>query len=258
MVERSLKSYDPFLFYVNKISELDPAIAKAHREDDNAERKKLLSKAKGDHDIFICINFHWHAFVLCVPCGCDPVFPDMISNDPFKIPDLQMCWRFDLCYENMELRTYKLGKKFNIFKEFKKSIKETYYIGRYKEVSVNAFQFAALRAAPHHYNHIINDCVEFSKEFCIALLSYSSNGIQLEEEVYSNIRKASATGFSIERLSRRSHMSGLIGNLSLGGIDASSILAATGSAKVVWVVAGVVFFLVYPVVVTLLTLYFVR
>ena len=257
-MERSLKSYDPFLFYVNKISELDSEIVKAHREDNNTQRRNLLSKGKGDHDIFICVNFHWHAVVLCVPCGCDQIFGDMISDDPFQIPDLQMCWRFDLCFESMELRTYKLGKKFNLFKEFKNSIKESYYIGRYKEISVNAFQFAALRAAPHRYNHIINDCVEFAKEFCIALLSYCSNGLQLQEEVYSNIKKASATGFSIERLSRRSFMSGLVGNLSLGGVDASSILAATGSAKVVWIAAGVVFLLVYPVVATLLTLYFAR
>lgn len=244
MVEGTLTSYDPLHYYVNKVTQLNPAIVNAHKNDDKLARENLLSKSKGDFDIFICVNHHWHGSVLCVPCGRDSLFEDMLSDDPFQVPEQQLCWMFHLCFEDMKLRTYKIEKLFRLYKDITKSIKETFYIGRFRNMSVNALEFSALRAAPHRYNHIINDCVEFAKEFCIASLSYCSNGLQLEEQVFENIKKASATGFSIERLSRRNYLSGLIGNVSLGGMDTSNLF----SGKWVWL-AVLVFLLVYGVVV---------
>ena len=74
------------------------------------------------------------------------------------------------------------------------SLSTHYYIGSYQGMAVIALQFAALRAAPHRYDAILSDCVEFSKEFCVVLLSYCSNWKQLEKPVSSCIKEASATG----------------------------------------------------------------
>ena len=103
---------------------------------------------------------------------------------------------------------------------------DAFFMGKYNGVSANAFQFAVLRAAPHRYNAIINDCVEFSKEFCLCLLSYCTNWRTLEEEINRRIKEVSTTGLSVERLSRRVHSSGKVGYSSLTGVDISSLFGS--------------------------------
>ena len=227
MADVTLRSYDPFAYYVNNISDFDPEVVKAHRKRDEQKTTELLSRAKGDFDVFICVNYHNHAFVICVPCGLtDPDHPlsDAIDKDPTKIPELQLCWRFELCFENEQQRMYKIRKEYSLFKDLVGKIRKSYYIGVYKDMAVVALQFAALRSAPHRYNAILNDCVEFSKEFCVCLLSYCSNWKILEEQVNTRIKEASATGLSIEKLSRKYRTSGVMGGLSLQGADVSSFI----------------------------------
>ena len=240
-----IRSYDPLAYYVNNISELDPEVVKAYRNKDKQKESQLLSRGKNDFDVFICVNKHAHAFVLCVPCGpVDPVFDDVLSKDPFQIPEIQLCWRYELCFESQELRMYKIKKEFSLFKDIKGKIDRSYYVGMYKDVCPIALQFAALRSAPHRYSAILSDCVEFSKEFCMSMLSYCSNWKQLEEQVTSRIKEASATGLSLERLSRKVQVSGWFGNLSLGGTDVTSLLSGRRGIVIAFIV---LFVLVYPV-----------
>ena len=246
----SFQSYDPLAYYVNDVADLDLDVVRAHKADDSARRRTLLSENKNSFDVFICVNHHSHAYVLCIPVGANDPFSDMFKDDPFKVPDLIFCWRFELCYENPELRTYQIRKGFRMFKDIKGSVKKPFYIGRYKEVSPRAFQFSALRAAPHRYNAILNDCVEFAKEFCIALLSYCANWKELEEEVNKRIKEASATGLSIERLSRKVQSSGWMGSRFLEGMDISSVMS--GEHRTLVMALALLFFLVYPVVVACL------
>ena len=247
MAEGTLKSYDPLSYYVNNISDLDPEVVKAHTNKDSKKQSELLSRGKNDFDVFICVNKHAHAFVLCAPCGpVMPVFDDMLSKDPFQIPEIQLCWRYELCFEHQELKTYKIRKDFCLFKDIKGKIDKSYYVGQYKDVCPIALQFAALRSAPHRYNTLLNDCVEFSKEFCLSMLSYCSNWKQLEEQVTSRIKEASATGLSVEKLSRKVRVSGWFGNLSLGGADVTSMIS---SHKVAVIILTVFFLLVYPIII---------
>ena len=247
MAEGTLKSYDPLSYYVNNVSDLDPEVVKSHNNKDTQKQSELLSRGKNDFDVFICVNKHAHAFVLCVPCGpVDQIFDDMMSKDPFQIPEIQLCWRYELCFESQQLRMYKIRKDFSLFKDIKGKIDRSFYVGMYKGVSPIALQFAALRSAPHRYSALLSDCVEFSKEFCIAMLSYCSNWKQLEELVNNRIKEASATGLSLERLSRKVRVSGWFGNLSLGGTDVTSLLSGQ-RAVVIALIA--VFVLVYPIVI---------
>ena len=244
MAETTLRSYDPLAYFVNNVSDLDPDIVKAHRSKDNQKKKELLSRTKNDFDVFICVK-HAHAFLLCVPCGpVDDAQPlsDALSKNPSDIPELQLCWSFELCFENEQLRMYKITKDFSLFKNIRGRVDKSWYVGTYKGSSPTALQFAALSAAPHRYNVLLNDCVEFSKEFCVALLSYCSNGVELEEQVLKRIKEATATGFSAEKLSRRFRASGLLGNFSLNGVDVSSMLAEKK-------MLAILLFLVYPIVI---------
>ena len=235
---------------MNNISDLDPEVVSAHRNKDKQKESQLLSRGKNDFDIFICVNKHAHAFVLCVPCGLvGSVFDDVFSKDPFEIPEVQLCWRFELCFEHQELRMYKIKKEFNQFKNIKGRIDRSYYIGMYKEVCPIALEFAALRSAPHRYNAILSDCVEFSKEFCMSVLSYCSNWKQLEEQVDSRIKEATATGLSLERLSRKVRLSGWFGNLSLGGTDVTTLLSGRSGIVIVLII---LFLLVYPIFVAVI------
>lgn len=227
MAEVTLRSYNPLAYFVNNVSDLDLEIVKAHRNNDTQKTRELLSRVKNDFDIFICVDNN-HAFVLCVPCGPidgDEPLSDALSKNPSDIPELQLCWSFELCFENVQFRMYKIRKVFSPFKDIKRRINRSWYVGTYKDSSPTALQFAVLRAAPHHYSVLLNDCVEFSKEFCVALLSYCSNGNELEKQVLSRIKEASATGFSAEKLSRNSRASGLFGNFALNGVDVSSMMA---------------------------------
>ena len=253
----SLQSYDSLAYYVNNVGDLDPSVVSVHKDGDAKARERLLAEGKNNFDVFVCINRHAHAFILCVPVGESDIFPNMFKDDPVQVPDLILCWRFELCFENQQLRTYKIRKDFSMFKNIQPGIKTSFYIGRYKDVSPKAFQFAALRAAPHRYNAILNDCVEFAKEFCVAMLSYCSNWRELEEEVNKRIREASATGLSVERLSRNVQSSGWLGNTFLAGIDFSAVW---GSGRYRgYIIAGVVLFLlVYPIVIAFLVALFIK
>lgn len=254
-VSYSLRSYDPLAYYVNNISDLDPEVVEAHRNDDEQKRKELLSRGKQDYDVFICVDKHSHAFVLCIPCGpVDPIFGDALSKDPFDVPDLQLCWRFELCYEDTRLRTYRIRKEFSLFKDIKGKAKKTYHIGTYKSTAVAALQFAAMRAAPHRYSAILSDCVEFSKEFCIALLSYCINWQDLEEQVKSRIKEASATGLSLERISRDVRVSGWLGSLSLQGADMSSLLTEQRGLVIIFLI---ILLLIYPIIIAAIFKYLI-
>lgn len=256
MSEGSLRSYDPLSYYVNNVSDLDKDVVDAHRNNDKHKQTELISTGKKDFDIFICVNKHNHAFVLCAPCGpIDQVYGDALSKDPFDIPTLQFCWRFELCYEDVKLRTYKIRKEFRLFKDIldKDKVSKSYHIGTYRNTAARALEFAAIRAAPHRYSAILNDCVEFSKEFCVALLSYCDNWAELKEQVTARIREASATGLSLERLSRHVRLSGWLGSASLQGADISSLL--TEQRGLVFVIA-VFLLLVYPIIIAAIFKYF--
>lgn len=247
----NLKSYDPVAYYVNNIEDLDVHVREAYLSKDSAKIKELSNRGQSNFDIFICINENFHAFVLCVPAGNDPEAPfsDMLSNDPLIIPEQTLCWTFELGFQHVELKMYKIWKIYNLFKYIQRST-QAFYIGRYEGVSPNSLEFAALGASPHRYNVILNDCVEFAKEFCIQLLRYSTNGKELEGRVQEKIREASATGLSIEQLSRDIRLSGKLGNSLLNGLA----LSFTNPA----IALGIIVFIFYPIIVPVIILYYCR
>ena len=259
MAEKTFRSYDPLAYKVNRIEELDEDVRTAFLNEDKDRIKELTSQGEVDFDVFVCVNHGHHAFVLCIPAGNnDAMGSDMFSSDPYDVPDLVFCWKFELCYENMQLRTYKICKDFKTFKELKLLVKRPYHIGIFKKVSPKALQFAALRAAPHHYSVLLSDCVEFSKEFCVRLLSFCSNWRELESGVHERIRNASATGLSIERLSRQVKPSGLLGNVSLNGLCESYLGFQLGGRATYIVLAFFLFMFVYTVLVIVPLIYYFK
>lgn len=261
MAEGTLRSYDPMRYFVNNLSEFDEDIVKAHVNKDSEQIRKILRDgAPTDFDVFICVNKNWHAFVLCAANKVDSndLLNDMFSKDPFDIPGLLLVNEFELRFEDEQLCTYKIGKSMDLFKNIEHKIKKSYFIGNYVNVHPKAFQFAAMRSAPHRYNIMLNDCVEFSKEFCVQLLDYCSNYRDLEEGVHTRINKATATGLSAEQLSRRIRSSAWAVNSFLGGGEVTSYLTS-GQGPTLFMV---VFVLVYPVVVaclvSYLTVYFMK
>ena len=259
MTEGALRSFDPLTYWVNDVGNLDREVVQAHKSNDTARIDRIISNGDPQSfDVFICSD-GFHAFLFIVPVSTEPPAygPDLMSEDPFEIPDLLFCWRIELKYEQIELQTYQISKKLVLFKDVKRDIKKSYNIGRYEKVkNIKCLDLACLQAAPHHYNAILNDCVEFAKEFCMCLLSYCENGRSLEKVVAERIKKVSATGLSIERLSRNSLLSGIFGNISLGGVNMSSFLA--GPRMTMAIIFVVSFFLIYPIFIALAVVYFMR
>ena len=255
MTEGIFKSYDPLAYKVNDTSALNKDLVSAFKSNDSEKIQEMINcGVPNTVDVFITINKHFHACILIVPASNNSIFEHIqpVSDDPFTVPHNLLCWRIDLRYEEIQLRTYKISIKLDLFKVFKESITKSYFIGRYENVRNNlCFQLAILRAAPHHYNAVLADCVEFAKEFCLCLLSYCSNSSSLEAIVKANIKKATATGLSVEYLSRNFRLSGFLGNFLAGGTDVSSLL----SGNPLFVVAAVIFLLIYPVVISLFLLY---
>eukprot|EP00731_Ephydatia_muelleri_P030121 Em0021g644a len=224
----------------------------AHKSKDTAAIARMTKQVDNSFDVFICINESWHAFVLCVPAyqkDGDPlgVSSDMPNDDPFAVPDLLLCWVFELSFERPELRMYKIRKNYSLFGDIKKRVKKPYYIGKYAKVNPQALQFAALRAAPHRYSVLLHDCVEFAKEYCICLLSYCNNYKDLEKVVHDRIAKATASGLSVEYLSRHFKSSTFVGNTFLGGLDVSTFFG--GRFPVLWIVILLIVLLLYPIIV---------
>ena len=255
MSEGIFEFFDSFAYKVNNVSALDEGLVEAFKAKDAEKIKQIINDGSPlTVDVFITINHYQHACILIVPTSNDLAFEhiQLVSENPFSVPVDSTCWLIDLRFEEINLRTYKISMKKEVLEVLKKSIKKSFFIGRYENVGSNlCFQLAILRASPNRYNAILADCVEFAKEFCICLLSYCSNFSDLEAVVKENIKNATATGLSVEHLSRNSRLSGYLGNLMLGGTDISSIL----SGNSLFVVAAVIFFFVYPVAISLLVFY---
>ncbi|XP_046846979.1 uncharacterized protein LOC124440619 [Xenia sp. Carnegie-2017] len=250
MVEGSLKSVDPLAYYVNNVADFDKEIVRACKQDDAAAIKRLASRGNSEFDIFICISQNWHGFVLCVPAGLDSSFKDMITDvikTPFDVPELVLCHTFELCYDDERLRTYKIRKRFSLFRDIQEKIKRTFFIGHYKEISPSGFQICAIRAAPHRYALLLEDCVEFSKEFCIQALRFCSNGREIEDEVKRNMKDATATGFSFEHLSRNIKSSAWFGNLLINGTDISTMISSRNPTVLNSIF--LFFLIIYPIIV---------
>ena len=261
MAERTFKSFDPLAYYVNNIADLDKDVVTAHRNHDNAIIARMTQNGDQDFHIFICINKKWHAFLLCIPVNenfPDPlgIFSDMPKDDPFAVSDVQPAWLIELCFESEELRTYKIKKAFGLFRDLKKRVKRAFHIGYYKGVKATALQFAVLRAAPHRYNVLLNDCVEFAKEFCVAMLSYCNNHRELESDVNGRIKQATATGLSVEHLSRRVRSSALLGNTFLNGVDFSAVFS--GRYGILILIAFILYLIIAPVITVLTAGLFVQ
>lgn len=252
-MEGSLRSVEPLAYHVNVLSDFDPDVVSSFKTKDNARIKHLASTGKMDMDLFICVNKGWHGFILCFPAGQEENglfdFSDVVKS-PFDIPSLTMCWQYELCIENDQQRWYKIRKECQLFRDVEGRIQRHFYIGRFKGTSLKALQFVALRAAPHRYSVLLEDCVEFAKEFCVQALAYCSNWRELEEQVHSNIAKATASGFSVEKLSRNIRSSGWVGNTFLGGVDVSNLLS--NRYRVAALVCFVAFLLLYPVITTVI------
>lgn len=255
MSERIVQSYDPSLaYYVNSVSDLNHEVVLAYKKKDVEKQKQLLNQGDKNHyDVFVCVDQGWHGFVLIVPCGepsANLLYEGFMEDDPYKIPGKLFCRKFELRFENIKERMYKISKSVKVFEDIQKYTTKFYYIGRYADVPLPGLDLAALRAAPHRYETLLNDCVEFAKEYCDALLSYCSNGLKIEKEVKSNIKKATASGFTVEKLSRQSYVSGLMGNFSFGGADVTSFLAGRHGAVVLCIL--ILFVLLWPIVVVIL------
>ena len=255
MTENVFTSFDPLAYKVNNVSALNREIVKAFKANNVEKIEEILSAGLPiTVDVFITIDKHLHACILVVPAGNDSTFAHIqpTSENPMNVPDLVLCWRIDLRYEEVQLKTYQISIKYDLFKELRKTVKKAFFIGRYENVRhILCFHLAILRASPNHYNAVLADCVEFAKEFCICLLSYCSNARKLEINVKENIRKATATGLSVEYLSRNFGLSGYLGNLFAGGTDISSFLAGNSLIAVV----AIIFILIYPIIVSLFVLY---
>ena len=89
----------------------------------------------------------------------------------------------------------------------------------------------------------------------MALLSYCSNWKQLEQQVSSRIKEASATGLSVETLSRKFRTSGWFGNLTLRGADVSSLVSEKRGFGII-VMAFLL--LVYPIIVAIIVALIVK
>ena len=259
MTEGVLRSFNPLTFSVNDFGNLDREVVEAYKNNDTIRINEVISR--GDphsYDVFICSDgFHAFLLVTIVSEARMAQDLDMSSTDPPKVPDRVVCWRMELQYKEIKLQTYQISKECVLFKDVKENIQQSYYIGRYEKVkNIKSLDLACLQAAPHHYNAILKDCVEFAKEFCMCLLSYCENATKLEKIVQKRIKKVSATGLSIERSSRNYFLSGIFGNVSLGGLNMSSFIA--GTKGTIAIILGLIFLLIYPIFIALVIVYFMR
>jgi hypothetical protein len=259
-MEGTFQSVDPLAYTVNSVSDLDQEVVTAFNRNDRAAIKRLCAPDTVHYDLFICINKGWHAFVLCVPVGNPPSEAASKLIDPtvafptgnlFEVPDILFCDTFELCFDQVEQRMYKIKRLIRLHKEIKEHIKRSYYIARFSGLNRNALQFAAARAAPRRYRVLLDDCVEFSKCFCIEALAYSNNYKDIEDSVNQSIGNASASGLSVENLSRRIRSSGWVGNTLLGGTDISQIMSGRRAPFVL-----IPLLLIWPVVAALIVVYF--
>lgn len=209
----------PLVYYVNSLSDFDSRVVMAFKSKDSQKIKRLASTGTMSLDLFICVNKMGHGFVLCVPVsGYETGLVNVISNvvkSPFDIPARTSCWQYEL-REGFGGQSYKISRECSIFRDVKGRIRRRFYIGRYEGTSLNALQFVAMQAAPHQHGVLQGDCYKFARKFCKRALEYSSNRCDIEERVLRNIKKASADGFGVKKLTQTISSPDVVGNASSG------------------------------------------
>lgn len=217
--------FSPFAYKVNNFSALDQELVEAYRTQNRDKIENLLWKKRPNKvEVHITINKYLHACVVIRP---SKKFEQLESGskDLSKAQDNPMCWRIELCFEDIKSKRYQIVMKQSPLQQFQEYIKESYYIGTYKVIHKDlCFQLAALRAAPNQYNAIFADCVEFAKNFCLELLKSNSKENNIHASVKENIKKTTATGSIVEYMSRNVRSLGHSGNSAVGGSDVVSFL----------------------------------
>lgn len=254
MSEAVFKTSDSITYKANNVSSLDKRIVQAFIANDTNKIEEIINSGLPlTIDVFISIDRHPKACILIVPAGNETLhYIQPMRENPINVPDIALCWRIDLYYDEVQLETYQISIKYDLFKEFKKTIREAFFIGRYENVRhVLCLHLVILRASPNHFNASFEDCIAFAKEFCVYLLGYCSNAEKMEEIVNNNIKKLAAAEDKVENLPRNFELFGLLGNLLVGRSDVCSFV--TGKHVVMMTV--VMFILIYPFIVSLMVFY---
>ena len=245
MSEGRVESCDPLEYNANDVCTLNKDLAEAFKANNREQIQNIINVGFPiTADVFIAISKHSHPCILIVPAGNHSLlkYVQPVSENPFSVPDNLLCWQFDLCLEEMELKKYTLSMKINLFKILKESIEKAFFMGRYENVrSYLYFQLAILQVALYHCNAILADCDEFAKKFCICLVAYCSNSKEMETIVKESIKKVSARNFKTSRF---------VGNFIAEGTNVSSFLYENRL-----VASTVIFLMIYPVAISLFVLY---
>ena len=252
MAETIFKTSDPIIYKANNIYSLDKRIVQAFIANDTNRIEEIINSGLPlTNDAFISIDRHPDACILIFP-AVNETFEHIESMSENRIiaPDVVLCWQIDLYYGDAQLKTYQISMKYDLFKKFKKTVRKTFFIGRYENVRhVPCFHLAILRASPNHFHASFSDCIEFAKDFSLYLLDYCSNAGKMEETVNSNIKKIAED--KVEYRSRNYKLFGLLENLLAGRSDICGFI--TGKHAVM--MAVVMFILIYPFIVSLMVFY---
>ena len=251
MTETVFKASDPITYKANNVCSLDKRIVQAN---DTTKFEEIINPGlQITTDVFISIDGHPNACVLIVPAGNERFnYIERMSENPINVPDLALYWRIDLYYEEVQLKTYQISIKHDLLKEFKKTIGEVFFIGRYENIRhVLCFHLAILGASSNHFDARFADCIEFPKEFCVYFLCYCSKARKMEEIVHSNIKKLAAVEDKVEHHSKNFKLFGLLRNLLVGRSDICGFV----TGKHVVMMAVVMFILIDPFIASLMVFY---
>jgi hypothetical protein len=168
-------------------------------------------------------------------------------NNPLEIPATLMVQRFELRYLSESERMYKIGTKMKFYRDVAADLKRSYFIGTYEGLTYKGLDIAAIKAAPKRYSVLLSDCLEFAKVFCVELLGYCQNALELERNVDRILSGITITESKLEGVSRQTRSLGLFGNSFLGGLDGSTFMSAGQSPKIILML--VLFLLIYPILI---------
>ena len=133
MTERVFKASDPITHKTNNVCSLDKGIVQAN--DTTKIEEIINTRLQITTDVFISIGGHPNACILFVPMGNETFdLMEPMNENPINVPDLVLCCRIDIYYDEAQLKTYQISIKHDLFKEFKKTIIEAFFIGRYENI----------------------------------------------------------------------------------------------------------------------------
>ena len=155
------------------------------------------------YDVYIAVDESFRASVICCPSSVDEELAN--RNNPYQLHNQTKVLVFETIQPVIKVQQQQQQQPHCAMKEMPWSkvfvnLSSLFYIGRYRGLSRDALQVAALEATPRFFSlHRRDFAMDFCKRFCRILLQFCTDDVELCNQVHRQIERLPSRAIAITK-----------------------------------------------------------